>query len=314
MSNEVKNIVWEEKYRPSSLDDFVLNPDILQILKEQTLSKKPDNLLLYGPSGTGKTSIAKFLVNHFEADSLFINGSDERGIDVVREKVRKFASSQSFSDFKIVVYNEADQITPEAQQSLKDIIEEYYENCSFFFTTNNVNKIDSAIKSRCVCLNIIPESKKDVLKHLAKILTKEGVKFEAIQLKEVVVRYHPDIRSCVRTLKLYSKDGVFSFSNVKTDNYSEKITEMIRAIKKNGIPTVYPSLYSLIVNMTAEDCRSLYSYLFDKCNTLYFTEDSIIKAMLVVAEYNRTATLAIDFYVHTIAMIVSLMEIKQNEN
>jgi DNA polymerase III delta prime subunit len=314
MSTDIKNFVWEEKYRPSSLDEFVLNADILEILKQQTLNKKPDNLLLYGPSGTGKTSIAKFLVNHFDADVLYINGSDERGIDVVRDKVRKFASSQSFSEFKVVVYNEADQITPEAQQSLKDIIEEYYENCSFFFTTNNINKMDSAIKSRCICLNIIPESKKDILKHLGKILSKEGVKFEALDLKEVVVRYYPDIRSCVRTLKLHSKNGVFSFSNVKNDNYGEKVIEIIKSVKKDGLPKTYPTLYSLVMSMTHEDCRGLYAFIFDQCNTLYFTEDSIIKAMLVVAEYNRTATLAIDFYVHTIAMIVSLIEIKLNED
>ena len=165
--------LFVEKYRPQSVDSYVGNQEFKDIVSLYIAENDIQNLLLYGPAGTGKTSAAKLIVNKIECDYIYINASDERGIDTIREKVVGFASTMSFKPLKVVILDEADYLTIQSQAALRNVMEQYSRNTRFILTCNYVEKIIDPIQSRCQVVNIIPPSKIDIALHLVSILEEE---------------------------------------------------------------------------------------------------------------------------------------------
>ncbi len=148
--------LWVEKYRPTTLDGYVGNEVIKNKIEDYLKQGSIQNLLLHGVAGTGKTTLAKLLVKNIDCDYLYINASDERGIDTIRDKIIPFASSMSFNDIKIVILDEADYITPQAQATLRNTMESFSGNTRFILTCNYLERIISPLQSRCQTLEIKP--------------------------------------------------------------------------------------------------------------------------------------------------------------
>ena len=178
MVNTKENSLLNEKYRPITLDKFVGNENLKKSLSKYLEQNDILNLIFYGPAGTGKTTLAKLIVNNLECDYLYINASDERGIETIRDKVQGFASTISFEPIKVVILDEADFLTIQAQASLRNIIETFSRTTRFIMTCNFVERIIDPLQSRCQVLKIVPPTKKDVAKHLNWILQQEHIEHE----------------------------------------------------------------------------------------------------------------------------------------
>ena len=193
--------LWVEKYRPQSLEEYVGNEVIKNKISDYLNQGSIQNLLLHGVASTGKTTLAKLITNNLNCDLLYINASDERGIDTIREKIIPFASSMGFGDIKIVILDEADYITPQAQATLRNTMESFSGNTRFILTCNYLERIISPLQSRCQTLEIKPPSKQDVAYRCVDICKEEKVDIDNIALKTIVNAYYPDIRKTINTIQ-----------------------------------------------------------------------------------------------------------------
>ena len=179
--------IWNEKYRPTSLDSYIGNEHLKSKVSIFIETNDPPHLLFYGRSGTGKTTLSKIIANSIECDYLYINASDENSVDVVREKIKGFASTLGFQALKVIILDECDYITPNAQAALRNLMETFSRHCRFILTCNYVERIIDPIQSRCQSFQIVPPSKKEVAIHLSDILTKENVKFEVDDIATITI-------------------------------------------------------------------------------------------------------------------------------
>ena len=196
-----------EKYRPIKLENYVGNEHIKKIISQYLKQNDIQNLIFYGPAGTGKTTLAKLIVKGIDCDHLYINASDERGIETIREKVSGFASAASFKSIKVVILDEADFLTIQAQASLRNVIETFSRTTRFILTCNYIERIIDPLQSRCQTLKVIPPTKKDVAKHLSWICNEESISHEINDLVPLVNQYYPDLRKCINTIQLSTVDG-----------------------------------------------------------------------------------------------------------
>ena len=190
--DEIKNSLRLEKYRPSNLESYIGNEHLKSKVEVYLESGDLPHLLLYGRAGTGKTTLAKLLVNNIECDYLYINASDERKLEMVRDKVKNFASTIGFSNMKVIILDEADYITPASQAALRNLMETFSKHCRFILTCNYVERIIDPIQSRCQAFQIVPPDRKQVAVHLGNILTKEKVESDAENMTSSSVRITSD--------------------------------------------------------------------------------------------------------------------------
>ena len=221
--------LWVEKYRPTTLEEYVGNETIKDKIADYLKQGSIQNLLFHGVAGTGKTTLAKLIAKNLNCDLLYINASDERGIDTIREKIIPFASSMSFNDIKIVILDEADYITPQAQATLRNTIESCSKTTRFILTCNYLERIISPLQSRCQTFEITPPSKLEVTSKCQNILLEESVTYTDIH--EVINTHYPDIRKIINTLQGSVIDG-----QIKIDDNSLKNTQLgdriINALQK----------------------------------------------------------------------------------
>ena len=175
--------LYVEKYRSKVLDEYVGNDTLKQVIAKYIEQNDIQNLLLYGPPGTGKTTLAKLLINNINCDHLYINASDERGIETIREKVQGFASTASFKPLKVIILDEADFITIQGQAALRNVIETYSMSTRFILTCNFIERIIDPLQSRCQVLKIVPPSKGEVAKHVVTVLEKENTEYDLDSIK-----------------------------------------------------------------------------------------------------------------------------------
>ena len=192
--------LWVEKYRPQKLEDYVGNEVIKNKIADYIKESSIQNLLFYGVAGTGKTTLAKLITKNIDCDLLYLNASDERGIDTIREKIQPFAASMGFNDIKIVILDEADYLTPQAQATLRHTIEACSSTTRFILTCNYLERIISPLQSRCQTFEITPPSKQEVNYKCQNILTKEKILFYDNNIDDVINTHYPDIRKIINTL------------------------------------------------------------------------------------------------------------------
>ena len=195
----MSNTLWVEKYRPSNLDSYIGNDHLKSKIEVYLESGDLPHLLLFGKAGTGKTTLAKLLVKNIECDYLYINASDENNVDTVRTKVNNFASTIGFKDMKIIILDECDYITPNAQAALRNLMETFSKHCRFILTCNYVERIIDPIQSRCQSFQIIPPDRKQVALHLSSILKDENIDFENEDIVPIVNGCYPDIRRVINS-------------------------------------------------------------------------------------------------------------------
>ena len=221
--------LWVEKYRPTTLKDYIGNEVIKNKIEDYLKQGSIQNLLLHGVAGTGKTTLAKLLVKNIDCDYLYINASDERGIDTIREKIQPFALSMGFNDVKIVILDEADYLTPQAQATLRHTIEACSSTTRFILTCNYLERIISPLQSRCQTFEITPPSKGDVWNKCENILRNENVEFETTKIKAAIDTHYPDIRKIINTLQGSIVDGVCKIddNSLKNTQLGDKIVDAL---------------------------------------------------------------------------------------
>ena len=228
----LEHSLWVEKYRPTSLDTYIGNEHLKSKVSVYLESGDLPHLLLYGKAGTGKTTLAKILVNNIECDYMYINASDENSVDTVRTKVRGFASTMGFKDYKIIILDECDYITPNAQAALRNLMETFSKHCRFILTCNFVERIIDPIQSRCQSFQVIPPSKKEVAIHMTNILKEEDVASKMDDIAGLVNAGYPDIRRVINSCQRQVVDGmlVVDKQSLVESDYKMKLIRMVQDI------------------------------------------------------------------------------------
>lgn len=303
-SSKKQNSLWNEKYRPQDLSTFIGNENVKSTINNFLKQNDIVNMLFYGPAGCGKTTLAKLIVNNLDCDYLLINASDERGIETIRDKVQGFASVASFKPLKVVILDEADFLTIQAQASLRNIIETFSRTTRFILTCNFVERIIDPLQSRCQVLKIVPPSKADIAKHIANILEQEEVEYGIDDLKIVVNQFYPDVRKCLNTLQLSSQDNkiVLDKSILVSNNYLNQVLKELQQKSPN-----WRNIRQIIADANASDYEELFRFLYDSASEFAPGNEGMVA--IYVNEYSYQAQFRIDKEINCMALISRLIEL-----
>lgn len=226
------HFIWVEKYRPVTLDKYLGNESFKDTIRGYIEKKEIPHLLLHSHKpGTGKTTLAKMIAKNIPCDVLYMNASDESGIDKVRVKITNFASTLGFNKLKILILDEADRLTVDAQMALRNTMETFSDHTRFILTCNYVEKVMEPVVSRCQSFHIQPPDKATVAKHVAGILDSEGVSYEIDDFK-VLMKYYPDIRRIIQTAQQNSIDGKLKITKKQVIESDAKI-KLVEILKSN---------------------------------------------------------------------------------
>ena len=256
-----KHTLFVEKYRPTTLENYLGNESFIKDLDEWIKNQDFPNLLLHGGPGTGKTTAAKLIISNIDCDYLYLNCSDENGIDAIRDKVRQFASTATFKKVKVVILDEADFLTLNAQAALRNVIETFSLNTRFIFTCNFVERIISPLQSRLASYALISPTPRQIYDRMASILQEENVEFIDKELAHIVKTFYPDIRkvlnnvqACVRNSKLSIEGKSFTKSN-----YVKEIVELVTNKNKD----TFQKVRQIVADNGVKDFTELYRALYD---------------------------------------------------
>jgi len=259
----MSNSLWVEKYRSQNLDTYVGNEGVKAFISKCITTNDIPHLLLYGKPGTGKTTLAKLITKNIQCDVMYINASDERGIDTIRDKIVDFASVNSFKPIKVIILDESDYITAQAQAALRNVMETYSAKTRFILTANYAERIIDPLKSRCQTFHIEPPAKGDVAKHLAWILDQEEVKYELSDIAALVKTYYPDIRKIINaTQQSVSEDSILN-PGALVPNVEGVLNTIISALKSNG-KTAWTDVRQAVADADVNDFVPLYTGLYER--------------------------------------------------
>jgi replication factor C small subunit len=295
-----------EKYRPTSLEYFVGNEHIKKTMSQYLDQNDIQNFIFYSTPGTGKTTLAKLIVKNLDCDYLYINASDERGIETIRDKVSGFASTMSFKSIKVVILDEADFLTIQAQASLRNVIETFSRNTRFILTCNFVERIIDPLQSRCQVLKIVPPTKKDVAKHAAWILDQEKISFELEDVATIVNQFYPDLRKILNTIQLSTHNNTLTVdkSILVSSNYMTQILKLLCGKKPD-----WKEIRQIIANANVQDFEELYRFLFD--NAEHYASGNEGMVAYYINEYSFQSTFRIDKEINCMALISKLIELSK---
>ena len=303
--------LFVEKYRPQVIDDCILPDDTKKTFKEFVEKGEIPNLLLAGPPGIGKTTIAKALCNELGADYYVINGSDEgRFLDTVRNQAKNFASTVSLtgsSKHKVIIIDEADNTGNDVQLLLRANIEAFYNNCRFIFTCNYKNKIIEPLHSRCAVIDFTIKGKQRVqlagsfFQRLQSILDLEKIEYDQKVVAELVSKHFPDFRRVLNECQRYSTGGkidaaiLASFSDIT-------VNELVKHLKDKNFPEVRKWVVSNLDNDSSVILRRVYDTLYD-----ILLPQSIPAAVLVIAKYQYQIAFVADQEINLLAALTEIM-------
>jgi len=260
----MQHTLWVEKYRPDNLDNYISSDSLKDKLKSFIDSQDIPHLLFYGGAGTGKTTAAKILIKHIDCDYLFINASDENSVDTIRNKIKSFASTLGFKDLKIVVLDEADYVTPQAQAALRNLMEAFSKTTRFILTCNYVERMIDPIVSRSQVFQLTPPSKKQVAMQLLSILSKEGVEFEKSDVATLVNTYYPDVRRIINVAQQSTHNNklTIDINNLIASDVKLRILDVLLS-NLTGEAKV-KQIRQIIADEQIRDFVPLYQLLYEK--------------------------------------------------
>ena len=299
----LKHSLWVEKYRPNQLDNYIGNDHLKSKVSVYLESGDIPHLLLFGRAGTGKTTLAKLLVSNIDCDYLYINASDENSVDVVREKVKNFASTLGFKDMKVIILDECDYITPNAQAALRNLMETFSKNCRFILTCNYVERIIDPIQSRCQSYKVVPPSKKEVAQQLVDILDKESNLYKLDDVALIVNAGYPDIRRVINSAQRQIIDGKLTIdtSSVIQNNYKLQLLEML----SNG--SKLNDIRQLIADNSISDYSELFRLLYDEVDN--YGNGKQAECIMNIAEAQFQDVNVVDKEINFMSLIIRIMRI-----
>jgi DNA polymerase III delta prime subunit len=259
----MNNSLWVEKYRSQNLDTYVGNEGVKAFISKCISTNDIPHLLLYGKPGTGKTTLAKLITKNIKCDVMYINASDERGIDTIRDKIVDFASVNSFNPIKVIILDESDYITAQAQAALRNVMETYSAKTRFILTANYAERIIEPLKSRCQTFHIEPPAKGDVAKHLAWILDQEEAKYELSDIASLVKTYYPDIRKIINATQQSVDENNILNPGALIPNVEGVLNTVISALKSNS-KNAWTDVRQAIADADINDFVPLYTGLYER--------------------------------------------------
>ena len=277
-----QHTLFVEKYRPNTLDNYIGNEHLKSKVKHYLESGDLPHLLLFGKAGTGKTTLAKLLVKNINCDYLYINASDENSVDVVRDKVKQFASTIGFKDLKVIILDECDYITPNAQAALRN----------------------DPIQSRCQSFQIIPPSKQEVAKHLHNILVQENVMDSPDDIKILVETGYPDIRRVINSAQRNIVGGKIKLdkSSIIQNDYKLKLLKILETQDKK---TAFKEIRQLLLDNQITDYADLFRLLYDEVDT--WGKGHVAECILIIARYELSDSQVVDKEINAMAMLIELL-------
>ena len=296
--------LWVERYRPTQLENYVGNEHLKAKVERYIKSNDVPHLLLYGRAGTGKTTLAKLIVKNIECDYLYINASDENSVDTVRNKVRQFASTIGFKDMKVIILDECDYITPNAQAALRNLMETFSKHCRFILTCNFVERIIDPLQSRCQVFEIIPPSKKDVALHLTKVMDKEKTTYDNEDLKVLIDSSYPDVRKIINATQRSVVDNKVVMDRQSTiqNDYKLKVLDILKTQDKK---TAFTNLRQLLADNAIRDYSDCFRLLYD--NVDEFAVGNMAAVILILARYEQSDMQVVDKEINFMAMLIELL-------
>lgn len=297
-----KHTLWIEKFRSKTLDQYICS----EVLKDRVQSFINNNdlphLIFSGTAGLGKTTLAKLIVGNIKCDYLYLNASDENGIDMIREKVKGFASSASFQPLKIVILDEADFLTQPAQAALRNIIEEYSINTRFVLTCNYIERLIEPLQSRCEIHILKPPSKGEVAKHVCtNILEVENIDYDLKDVATLIKEYYPDVRSIIKNLQAGVVENKFVWVTTNTD-WLTKLIEIL-AGKDNK---AWYTIRQLIADSQVDDFQIAYRHLFD--NLSKFSNGHDAEVSVILDDFIWRAGVVPDKEINAMACFAKILE------
>ena len=267
------------------------------------------HLLLHGQAGTGKTTLAKLIVNNIDCDFLYVNASDENSVDAVRDKIKNFASTAGFKPFKIIILDEADFLTPNAQAALRNIMETFSKHCRFILTCNFVERIIDPIQSRCQTFQVIPPDRKQVAQHLCSVLDQESVLYKLEDVAILVNAGYPDIRRVINAGQRQSISGqlVIDKQSEVLNDYKVKLLEILKSNKDRK--TSFTEVRQLLADSKVKDYSDAFRLLYDNLDDFAGSNKAV--SILTLAEGQIQEAQVVDKEINFMAMMIKLLgEIK----
>ena len=305
----MKNYLWVEKYRPDSIEKCILPAQLKNTFQQFVDDEHIPNLLLSGGPGVGKTTVAKAMLQQIDATYMMINGSEESGIDVLRNKIKNFASTVSFdTNRKFVILDEADYLNPQSTQpALRGFIEEFHKNCGFILTCNFKNRIIEPLHSRCSVVEFrIPNEEKPKLaaqffKRITEILEEENVKFNPKAVAGIIEKFFPDWRRCLNELQRYSASGEID-AGILVNISDENLKEMTGFLKEKEFGNMRKWVANNLDNDPARIYRKIYDTLYERLEPA-----SVPQLVLIIADYQYKSAFVADQEINLLACMTEIM-------
>jgi len=271
-----QHTLWIEKYRSQTLQQYIGNDAIKTRIADCIANNDIPHLIFAGSAGTGKTTLAKLIIKNIQCDYLYINASDENGIDTIRDKVKGFASTASFQPIKIVILDEADFLTQPAQAALRNLIEEYSAYTRFILTCNYVERLIEPLQSRCELHILKPPTKGAVAKHLCiNVLDVENITYDMKDVAQIINVFYPDVRSILKTLQQFSKNGKLVVDAID-DDWTKQLVQILTKRDKNA----WYQVRQLVADAQVDDFQTAYRYMFDHMTEFSYGNDAQLSVIL----------------------------------
>ena len=306
MNQNREHTLFVEKYRPVSLENYIGNQHLKTKVSKYINTGDIPHLLLHGKAGTGKTTLAKLLVSNIDCDQMYINASDTNSVDTVRNQIKVFASSVGFKDLKVIILDECDFLTPNAQAALRNLMETFSRHCRFILTCNYVERIIDPIQSRCQSYQIIPPSKKEVAIHTSNILNTEGITYDNNDIVAMVNSGYPDIRRIINAVQRNIVDNnlVVDTESMVQNDYKLQVLEILQTQDKK---LAFKNLRQLLADSQIRDYADLFRLLYDEIDS--YGKGHIAEVILTIAKYELSDAQVVDKEINAMAMLIEILNI-----
>ena len=305
MYGQQENTLWTEAFRPDTLEGYIGNEHIIEKVKIFISNGDVPHLLFYGSAGTGKTTLAKIIANSVDADLMYINASDENSVDAVRDKIKRYASTVGFKRWKIIILDEADYLTPNAQAALRNLMETYSKTTRFILTCNYVEKIIDPIQSRCQTFAIMPPNKTDVAKRLVSVLEEKQVQYDIRDIAAIINSSYPDIRRAINTAQSCVIENRLTLDKASAiqANYMTEVLDMLKNAKDKK--ATFTKIRQCIADSKVKDFTPLYTFLYDNLDD--FAHGHIAPCILIIAEAQYQGSHVVDQEINVMAMFTKIL-------